>query len=353
MSSSQPITKEKFGITSDGEEVYKFTLTAGEITVRVLNFGCVVKDILVPDRVGKVTDICLGYDTFDGYETNPAFLGAICDRVANRIDGATFELDSVQYSVSKNDPLGNNMCHGGFVGLTRRYFDYLVEGAKLILTYVDKDGSEGFPGDLNVKVTYELTEEDGLMMDYEATTNKPTPVDLSNHFMVNLAGHANGFIGEHMVCMNTTQILEFNEKFIPTGKVKSVVDSALDFRRPQKVSDILQKIPNEDGLHHAHVLPGKRGERKLVARAEDPESGRYLEVSSTEPVFISYSCYYMDFLLKGSRCKDGAVYQKTGGILFMPQGYPNAVNIPTFPSCVLRPGDKYHTTTWYMFGATS
>lgn len=353
MTSTKEITKEVFGTTKDGKEVYKFTLQAGNVTVRVLNFGCVVKDILVPDRHGNETDVCLGYDTFDGYEKNPAFMGAICGRVANRIDGAMFELDGVKYEVSKNDPLGNNMCHGGFLGLTRRCFDWTIDGTKLKLTYVDVDGSEGFPGDLTVTVTYELTSDSGLMVDYQATTTKPTPVDLSNHFMFNLSGHAGGNIGDHVVSMNTTEILEFNDKFIPTGNVKSVDDTVFDFRKPQTMSDILRKLPNEDGLHFAHVLPGNKCEKKLVARAEHPYSGRYLEVFTTEPAFVSYSCYYLEFLLKQDPCvpcKDGAVYQKTGGLLFMPQGYPNAVNIPSFPSCILRPGEQYHTTTWYKFG---
>lgn len=353
MASSGEISKQKIGSTTDGKDVFMFTLKSDEITVNILNFGCVVKDILVPDKTGKVVDVCLGYDSFEGYEENPAFMGAICGRVANRINGATFELDGVKYELSKNDPLGNNMCHGGFKGLTRRWFDWTIDGTKLQLRYTDADGAEGFPGDLSVTVTYELTAESGLMIDYQATTNKPSPVDLSNHFMVNLAGHANGYIGDHVVTMNTTEKLDFNDRFIPTGQVTKTSGTVLDFEKSTLLGDVLDKLPGGDGLHGAHVLPGKKGEKKWVAKAVHPASGRCLEVFTTEPVFVSYSCYYLDFLLKGSKCKDGVVYQKSGGILFMPQGYPDAVNISSFPSCILRPGETYHTTSWYKFGVTN
>ncbi|XP_060558312.1 galactose mutarotase-like [Ruditapes philippinarum] len=266
MSSAHDIVKEKFGTTKDGKDVYKFTLKAGKISVNILNFGCVVKDILVPDRNGNVVDVCLGYDNFDGYETNPAFMGAICGRVANRIDGATFELDGSKYDVSKNDPLGNNMCHGGFTGLTRRYFDWTINGTKLCLQYVDTDGSEGFPGDVTITVTYELTEESGLMIDYKATTNKPTPVDISNHFMVNLSGHDGGYIGDHVVKMNASQYLEFNEKFIPTGTITNVSGTMYDLQKPTVLNDVLDKMPGKDGLHLAYILPGAKGEKKMVAK---------------------------------------------------------------------------------------
>lgn len=344
------VSKEQYGVTEAGEPVYCFTLKAGDISVRVINEGCSVKDILVPDKEGKVVDVNLGYGDLKSYEANPGFLGCVCGRVANRIDGATFELDGTRYSVSKNDPLGNNMCHGGFKGFSRQYFDWSINGTKLVLTYVDKDGTEGFPGDVTTTVTYELTSENGLMMDYQATTNKPTPVDLSNHFLFNLAGHAAGNIRDHKVMVTAGEMLEFNDKFIPTGEVKSLKNTVLDLQRPVVLDDIIDKFPREDGLCHAYILPGQRGEKKLAARVEHPPSGRYMEVHTTEPVVVNYSGYYLDVLLKGMKCKDGAVYQRSGGLLFMPQGYPDAVNHSKFPSCILRPGETYHRTTWYKFG---
>ncbi|XP_052768579.1 galactose mutarotase-like [Mya arenaria] len=350
--SLKEITKEHFGKTSDGKDVYVFILRAGGVTVRVLNFGCVVKEILVPDKDGNITDICLGHDTFEGYEDNPAFLGAICGRVANRIDGATFELDGKRYDVSKNDPLGNNLCHGGFVGFTRRCFDWKIDGFKLILTYTDVDGAEGFPGDVDVTVTYELTSDAEFMMDYQATTNKATPIDMANHFMVNLAGHDHGYVGDHIVTSNSSEILEFNERFIPTGKILSVEGSLFDFRKPVLLGDVLERMPGKDGLHHSHLVQGHDGQKRLVARAEHKNTGRYLEVWSTEPQFVAYSCFYLDFLLKGTPCKAGHVYQKSGGILFMPHKYPNAVNVASFPSVVVRPGETYHASSSYKFGVT-
>ncbi|KAL4238054.1 hypothetical protein ACF0H5_002765 [Mactra antiquata] len=353
MSSSDSIAKELFGKTKDGKEAYVFTLKAGNITIRVLNYGCVVKDILVPDNDGNIVDVCLGYDSLEDYETNSAFMGSICGRVSNRIDGGAFTLNGVKYDVSKNDPLGNSMCHGGFVGLTRRCYDWSIDGSKLIFTYVDVDGSEGFPGDLFLTVTYELTEESGLMMDYKATTNKPTPVDISNHFMVNLSGHAGGYIGDHVVTMNNIKCIEMNERFIPTGNITETKGTILDFEKPVVLNDVLDKMPGKDGLHSILVLPGQKGEKKTVARAVHPASGRYLEVSTTEPVFVAYGCFYLDFLMKDKKGKDGAVYEKNGGVLFMPQGYVNAMNQPSFPSCILNPGETYHTTSWYKFGNKS
>ncbi|KAH3844661.1 galactose mutarotase-like [Dreissena polymorpha] len=346
------LDKEFFGKTSKGEDIYKFTFTNGNnVSISILNFGCVVYEINLPDKDGNVTDVNLGFDNVTDYEVNNNYFGALCGRVANRIGGAEMTIDGVQYKLSRNDPLGGHICHGGSVGFSRRVWDYEIKDEKLTLSYKDADGSEGFPGDVTTHVTFSLDSENTLTMDYVASTNKPTVVDMGSHFMVNLGGHDKGPIRDHVITIASDKYLDIGKDFLPSGKTISVEDDKImDFRSPRDLcGETLEKMSGECAFHHAFRFD-KRGERKLMARVDHPPSKRFMEVYSTNTTVFAYSNHFMDVIVGDKPCKGGVVYQKYGAIEFMPMGYPNSIKMPDFPQSVLRPGEEYHEVACYKFG---
>ncbi|KAL4237992.1 hypothetical protein ACF0H5_002703 [Mactra antiquata] len=340
------INKELFGKTSKGEDVYKFTLTnKTKASVGILNFGCVLYEINLPDKDGNIVDVNLGFDNVKDYEGNNNYFGALCGRVANRIGNAKFTLDGNTYELSKNDPFGGHM----------RVWDYEIEENRLILSYTDPDGSEGLPGDVVTKVTYTFDDDGTLTMDYKSTTNKPTVVDMGSHFMVNLAGHGKGAIRDHVITINADKYLEMGDDFLPTGKFVNVDDDkVMDFRKPKTLEgDVLENLTGKTAFHHAYVFnedKSNNSEKIFMARVDHPESKRFMEVYSTNKTVFAYSNHYMDVIMKDIPCKDGIVYQKYAAIEFMPMGYPNSINQENFPQSVLRPGEEYHQTAWYKFG---
>ncbi|XP_052769480.1 galactose mutarotase-like [Mya arenaria] len=347
-----PLKQELFGKTSTGEDVYKFTFTnENKVTISVLNFGCVIYEIKLPDRDGNVVDVNLGFDNVKDYEKNNNYFGALCGRVANRIGNGEMTIDGQTFKLSRNDPLGGHIVHGGFVGFSRRVWDYKIEGDTLTLTYVDADGSEGFPGEVTTHVTFTLGEDNTLTMDYSATTTKTTVVDMGSHFMVNLAGHDKGAIKDHKVTVYSDKFLDIGDDFLPTGKLISVdEDPVMDFRSGRDLAgEVLETLSGGCAFHHAFVFD-RRGERKRMARVDHPGSGRYLEVASTNSTVFAYSNHFMPQIVGDAPCKAGARYPRYAAIEFMPMGYPNSVKMPEFPQSVLKPDQQYRETAWYTFG---
>ncbi|XP_046571124.1 galactose mutarotase-like [Haliotis rubra] len=340
------ITEEEFGVTKTGEHVSRYTLTNGNnVLVRVLNYGATITDILVPDKHGDVDDISLGFDDMTGYESNAIFcLGSIIGRYANRIKGAKFSLDGETYNLTANH--GEHLLHGGVKGFDQVVWNTnVVDGKKLQLRYVSDDGEEGFPGEVTTTVTYELTDDNQLFIQYEANTTKATPINLTNHAYFNMAGHSAGHIDDHVVRINSDAYAVLDDTLIPTGELKDVDETPYDLRSPVRLGDHMTSVPGGTGYTVSYNLE-ESGNLKHVARMEHPPSGRVLEVSTTEPSVLFYTSYYLDAKDKG---KDGATYGKFTGFCLEAQHHPDSVNQPSFPSTILRPGETYRQTTVYRF----
>ncbi|MCJ7728577.1 MAG: galactose mutarotase [Sedimentisphaerales bacterium] len=340
---------EPFGKTADGQAVDIVTLTNGKcLTAKITTYGGIIVSVEAPDREGKPGDIVLGFDTLDGYLKSHPYFGAIIGRYGNRIGGAKFKLDGKEYKLAANN--GANSLHGGIMG-----FDKVVwkiekaeaEGnrAELKLGYLSKDGEEGYPGNLKCIVTYTLTADNKLEMKYEATTDKPTVVNLTNHAYWNLAGQGSGDVLGHELMINADKYTAVDKELIPTGELKSVKDTPLDFTKPMTIGSRIEQVDIK-GYDHNYVLKGKAGQMKLAARVYEPASGRVMEIQTTEPGIQFYSSNWLDGTLKG---KEGKVYNKHGAFCLETQHYPDSPNKPNFPSVVLRPGQKYETVTVHTF----
>lgn len=344
--------KESFGaIQGNSVELYTLTNSHG-IEVRAMNYGGIIVSLRVPDKRGHVDDVVLGFDKFDGYLDNKPHFGSLIGRYANRIAKARFTLDGVQYSLAANN--GPNSLHGGNVG-----FDRVVWNAEpfeksdsvgLILTYTSKDMEEGFPGNLKAKVTYTLSNQDELTFDYEATTDKATPVNLTQHTYFNLAGEGRGDILGHEVTINADRFTPVDKNLIPTGELRAVKNTPLDFTKSTRIgaridaSDEQLRLAN--GYDHNYVIRRTGTGSELAARVCEPESGRVLEVYTTEPGVQFYSGNSLDGTVTG---KQGHVYKQRFGFALETQHFPDSPNHPDFPSTILKPGEVYRTRTIYKF----
>jgi len=303
----------------------------------------------VPDRDGNVGNVVLGFTSFDKYAAGHPFFGAIAGRVANRIGGARFTLDGKEYKLAANN--GPNTLHGGMNGFDKKVWDAepvdTSDGPSLKLRYVSPDGEEGFPGSLTTSVTYTLTNEDELRIDYNATTNKPTIVNLTNHSYWNLAGDGNGTILDHELMINADKYTVFDATQIPTGEIKSVEGTPLDFRKTTPIGSRIAQVDG-GGYDHNFVLNGKTGPMKLCARVRDPKSGRMMEIRTTEPGVQFYTANGLDGKITGT---SGKPYPKYGAFCLETQHFPDSVNHPEFPTVILRPGQTYRTTTIHKFSA--
>jgi aldose 1-epimerase len=341
---------EPFGKTPDGQAVEIVTLNNGKgITARIANYGGTIVSFETPDRNGKPGDIVLGFESVEGYTkpTNP-FFGAIIGRYGNRIGGGKFTLDGKEYKLGVND--GNNTLHGGKVGYHKvmwKIEEAKVEGdrAVLKLSYLSKDGEEGFPGNLKCIMTYAITADNKLEMKYEATTDKPTVVNLTNHAYWNLAGQGSGDILGHELMINADKITAVDKQLIPTGEFTNVKGTPFDFTKPMTIGSRIKQV-DIGGYDHNYVLKDKVGKMKLAASVYEPNSGRVMEIKTTEPGIQFYSGNFLDGTLKG---KDSKVYNKHGAFCLETQHYPDSPNKPNFPSTVLRPGEKYETVTIHTF----
>jgi aldose 1-epimerase len=320
--------------------------------VRAMNYGAIIVSLRVPDRKQQVADIVLGHDTLEGYFDNSPHLGGLVGRYANRIANGSFTLDGVKYSLPKNN--GPNTLHGGIKG-----FDQAVwQGAPLkgktgvAFSYLSKDGEEGFPGNLKVKVTYALTEANELLIDYEATTDKPTVLNLSQHSYFNLAGEGTGDILDHEVMINADRFTPVDSTMIPTGELRPVKGTALDFTTQTKVGaridDNYEQLVLGKGYDHNFVINGKAGGLGLAVRAYEPTSGRVIEISTDQPGVQFYTGNFLDGTVTG---KQGHVYKQRYGLCFETQHFPDSPNHPEFPSTVLRPGETFHSRTIWKFSA--
>lgn len=347
------LTRAAFGATADGEAVETFTLrNANGIEMRVISLGGIITHLMTPDRTGAMADIVLGFDTIDGYLKSPPYFGAIIGRYGNRIGKARFAIDGREYRLAANN--GPNHLHGGLKG-----FDKVVwkaepvtspQGTRVVFTRTSADGEEGYPGTLHTTVTYTLTDADTLIIDYEATTDAPTHVNLTHHSYFNLAGHGAGDILGHEMQIDADRYTPVDETLIPTGELAPVEGTPFDFRKPAPIGARIDETGNPQlahgrGYDHNWVLNG-RGFRR-VATAYDPKSGRTLDVATSEPGLQFYSGNFLDGSLTG---KGGAVYRHRTGFCLETQHFPDTPNKPSFPTTLLKPGETYRSRTVYAFG---
>jgi aldose 1-epimerase len=349
--SATRIERKPFGKTGAGEAVELFTLSrTGAPTVGITNYGGYVVSIVAPDRNGALADVTLGYKDGAGYLGDSSYFGCLVGRYANRIGGASFELDGKKYKLSAND--GANTLHGGPTGFCKRLWTPKVvkgaDGDALELTYVSKDGEEGYPGTLTATVVYSLRADGGLVIDYTARTDAPTVVNLTNHAYFNLAGEGEGTILDHELQLESDATTPVDKGLIPTGELRKVDGTPFDFRKPTAIGARIdaddEQIRFGGGYDHNWVLRGPSGTLRKVAHVAHKKSGRVLEVYTTEPGIQFYTGNFLDGKVTG---KSGKPYLKRGAFCLETQHYPDSPNKPDFPSTALRPGQTYRHTTVY------
>jgi aldose 1-epimerase len=339
------VTKRPFGTLPDGTNVELYTLTSGTVEVRITNFGARIVSIMTPDREGKMADIALGYDSVDNYLTDDGtYFGAIVGRYGNRLNKGKFSIDGVAYQVPPNDH-GNSL-HGGPVGFDHKVWSVAEKGNGLEMTLVSKDGDMGFPGTLTVHVTYTL-DKDALHIAYEATTDKTTVLNLTNHTYFNLAGEGSGTILNQEMMLNADAFTPVDSGLIPTGVLEPVEGTPMDFRKStvigKRIEADFEQLKLGGGYDHNWVI--RKGTHE-AARAYDPVSGRVLTVTTTEPGVQFYSG---NFLKSAKPGKDGHDYPKRSGFCLETQHFPDSPNQPKFPSTLLKPGQTMHSTTTFTF----
>jgi aldose 1-epimerase len=355
------ITKADFGKTPDGTAVEIYTLrNAKGAEAHIMTYGGIVQSLSMPDKNGNFADVVLGFNNLDGYVNDTylkgcPYFGALIGRYGNRIGGAKFTLEGQNYTLAGNNH-GNSL-HGGLKG-----FDKVVwsveeaevgkHGPKLELTYLSKDGEEGFPGNLKVKATYTLTEDNALKLQYKATTDKPTVVNLTQHSYFNLAGEGHGDILGHQVYINADKTTPVDAGLITTGEFADVTGTPFDFRKPTaigaRINDPDKVLQYGPGYDHNWVINKPLGQFGLQARVVEPNSGRVVEVWSDEPGLQFYAGNFLDGTLTG---KSGVAYQVHTGFAMEPQHFPDSPNKANFPSVELKPGETYHNTIEYKFSA--
>ena len=345
------ITSDHFGVTPEGQEVQLFSLSNDQgMEVRITNYGGIITAIYVPDRNGKLDDVVLGHETLEGYLYRSRYFGALIGRYANRIANARFCLHGISYSLAKNN--GANHLHGGSKG-----FDKVVWSAREIqdsgvaaleLTYRSKDGEEGYPGNLEARVTYVLANRNELRIEYFATTDRDTIVNLTNHSYFNLA--CGGTVLDHQLAIDAEHFTPVNKGLIPTGEIRSVKDSPMDFTCGAaigaRINDHDEQLCFAGGYDHNFVLRTANEPFRKAATVHEPMTGRVMEVSTTQPGMQFYSGNFLDGSITG---KSGRVYLKHSGCCFEPQHFPDSPNQPSFPSTLLKPGEEYGQTTSFKF----
>jgi aldose 1-epimerase len=341
---SLKIMKKSFGNT-DQKEVFLFTLTnSNGFIVKITNYGGIITSILAPDKNNRFGDIVLGYDSLSQYVSNSPYFGAIVGRYANRIAKGRFTLNGNTCKLAVNN--GNNSLHGGLKGFDKVVWDAAVikdpSAATLELTYLSKDGEEGYPGNLKVKVTYTLDDHNELTTLIEAETDKPTPVNLCNHTYFNLSEADTSILG-HILTLYADRFTQVNSELIPTG-ISAVSGTAMDFNNSVAVGERIARV--KGGYDHNFVLKKKTGELTMAAQLYDPRTGRQLEILTTQPGIQFYSGNFLDGTIKG---KGGKVYQKHWGLCLETQHFPDSPNQPAFPNTILKPGEKFSEKTVYRF----
>lgn len=352
MSQTREETAQRsFGTAPDGRPVTLYTLrNAKGVEATICNYGGIVTSLKVPDRNGKMGDVVLGYDNLAGYLKETPYFGALIGRYGNRIAQGKFTLDGNQYTLATNN--GPNALHGGIKGFDKVVWDakpvMSPDGASLELRYVSRDGEEGYPGTLTVTALYTLTPDNALRLEYMATTDKDTIINLTQHSYFNLAGQ--GDILGHKVMIKADKFTPVDSTLIPTGELPPVAGTPFDFRTATtigaRINDANEQLKFGGGYDHNWVIAKPAGKLGLMARVDEPTSGRVLEVLSTEPGLQFYSGNFLDGTITG---KGGVVYQHRNGFCMEPQHFPDSPNKPNFPSVVLKPGQVYHNTIIYRF----
>ena len=349
------IEKKVFGKTSDGKPVYSFTLrNSNNMEVEIIELGAIVVGIKVPDRNGEITNVTLGYDDLDGWINDPYYFGATIGRVANRIGGAKVSIDGETFELAPNalPDFGHNSLHGGVKGFNKvlwkgEFFENEKEMG-VILSYLSPDGEEGYPGNVNTKVTYSLNDKNELGILMEATTDKTTFVNLTHHSYFNLSGAGSGDVLNTRIMINADNYTPADDDLIPSGEIAEVKGLAVDFTSERTIAsrfDEMQKAKFKGYDLNYVVNHPKKGELELAAKAIDPASGRILEVFTTQPCVHFYTSNF----LEGKAGKEGRTYAQYGAFCFEPQGFPDAPNKEQFESVKLKPGETYSQTIIYKF----
>jgi aldose 1-epimerase len=351
--SAMQITQTSYGTTEDGKPVDLFTLVNDNgVEMKVINYGGIITELKVPDKNGKFEDVVLGFDNLEGYVKSSPYFGALVGRYGNRIAKGKFTLDGEEYSLVQNN-MGNHL-HGGTKGFDKVVWkaepSETTEGPQLKLSYLSPDMEEGYPGNLQVEVIYTLTNDDAIRIDYKATTDKKTVINLTNHSYFNLTGNPDTTILTHELMLNADQFVPVDETLIPTGELAPVEGTPMDFTEPTaigaRIGEDYEQLKLGLGYDHCWVVNGEAGTLRQAATVYEPNSGRFMEVLTTEPAVQFYSGNFLDGSFAG---KGGVVYQQRSGLCLETEHYPDSPNQPDFPSAELNPGDTYQTTTVYKF----
>ena len=350
VSTESQVTKASFGKTPDGTPVDIYTLKSGQIEAKIITYGGIVQSLKVPDKAGKTADVVLGFDSIDGYTSgpkpNPAYFGALIGRYGNRIANGQFTLDGKTYHVPQND--GTNALHGGTRGFDKHVWKSKEIPHGVELTLVSPDGDMGFPGTLTAVVRYTLLGHE-LKIDYSATTDKDTVLNLTNHSYFNLAGQGNGDILKNELKLNASRYTPVDQKLIPTGELAPVEDTPFDFRKPTAVGARINadhdQIKKGGGYDHNWVLDSA-GKMAEAAEVYEPTSGRVMQVLTDQPGVQFYTGNFLDGTITG---KDGKVYGKRAALCLETQHFPDSPNHPKFPSSELKAGGKFHSVTVFRF----
>ena len=342
------IYRERFGRFGQ-REIYRYILDNGRMKACISDFGGLLTGLHVPDASGRQADVVLGFDRLEDYLAGHYYFGAIVGRCANRIAGGRFELDGRGYQLSQNESNGGHL-HGGVNGFDRQVWEAFPEQEewvdRLVLRLVSPHLDEGYPGELQVRAVYSLNQKSELSLEFEAETDRPTIVNLAGHSYFNLAGHAQGSIDDHALTIKAEAITPVGEDLIPWGPIQSVAGGPYDFRRPRLLGPARAEVP-EGGFDLNYVLTGQKGRMKEAAVLRDPFSGRKMTVYTTAAGLQLYTGQHIP---EGMAGKAGAIYGPMAGLCLETQDFPNAVNVPSFPSVVLRPGEVYRHTVIYAFG---
>ncbi len=351
------VTRERFGMLPDGRAIDAFTLTnAHGLKVRAISYGGIITSLLVPDRAGRLGDVVLGYDSLEGYVRKSPYFGAIVGRYGNRIAGARFALDGKTYRLPAND--GKNSLHGGSTGFDKAVWDGQPfqddSSAGVVFAHTSPAGDQGYPGALTVHVTYRLTNSNDLVVDYAATTDAPTPVNLTQHSYFNLAGEGSGDILGHVLSINADRYTPVDSTLIPTGQLAPVAGTPFDFRTPTAIGARIgqqnEQLVRGRGYDHNFVLNASASDPEHpfhAARVVEPTTGRTLDVYTTEPGLQFYSGNFLDGTITG---KAGHVYAHRTGFCLETQHFPDSPNEARFPSTILRPGQTLRSRTVFAFG---
>lgn len=346
------ITRKKINKTVDGKDIYIYRLSNdNDVNVEIMNYGGVVLSINTPDRYGKTKDIVLGFGDIEDYKTSTVYFGALVGRCANRIQDAQITIDGTVYNLAKND--GNNHLHGGNEGFDKKVWssEIKTDGVDeyLQLTYLSRDGEENYPGNLNVVVNYKLNNENELIIEYKAKSDKDTVVNLTNHSYFNLSGHDAGDILNHKLKIYGDKITTADEQSIPRGEIRNIKGTPMDFTSfrtiGESIDDDYDQLNNGHGYDHNWIINGEENKLNIVAEVYEEKFGRKMDVYSTMPGVQFYSGNF----LEGQKGKDGIIYSRRAGLCLETQYYPNALANSSFPNTILKAGEEYNHTTIYKF----